>query len=116
MSWCFNASNPREKIFALLALASQSTTTKPIMPDYTTPTATLFMQGAQGEPCAWDEVIAVYIDGAGGDNGEYAGFGHNIPQGWLGLLLQMKSTYISGCSRLEALWRTLQVNHTIQPK
>lgn len=61
MSWCFNASDPRDKVFALLALASQSTTptttTTPIIADYTTPTSTLFinyaqlfMQDAQGEP------------------------------------------------------------------
>ena len=207
MSWCFNASDPRDKVFALLALASQTTppTAKPIIADYSTPTADLFihyaqlfMQGAQGEPmrilqsstdqalepleglshvqihpaahphfqdyksvlsswtpnfsiplstqriwarhlhaasttkpnaqlllptpdprilCVkgfkWDEVVAVDIDGAGGDHGEHAGFGHNVPLGWLGLLLQMQSTYVTGrCSRLEALWRTLQVNHT----
>ena len=206
MSWCFNASDPRDKVFALLALASQTNTnTTPIIADYSTPTsdlfihyARLFMQGAQGEPMrilqnstdqalepleglshvqvhptahpnfrdyksllpswtpnfsiplstqriwtrhlhaasttkpnaqlllptpdprilrvkgfAWDEVVAVDADSAGGHNGEHAGFGHNVPLGWLGLLLQMPSTYVTGrCSRLEALWRTLQVNHT----
>src|SRR5699024_84997 len=50
---------------------------------------------------------------AGGTNGEHAGFGDNVLQGWLGLLLQMQSTYVTGCcSSLEALWRMLQVNHT----
>lgn len=46
----------------------------------------------------WDEVVAVDVDGVGGDNGEHAGFGHNVPLGWLGLLLQMQSTYVTGCS------------------
>ena len=45
MGWCFNASDPRDKVFALLALASQTTppTTKPIIADYSTPTTDLFI-------------------------------------------------------------------------